>query len=139
MTIVDEFASRYGIPVTFYGEDPNARSRYARECQRLRNEMPAGECRVAPRVSLSTPRGRPLEPGTLVAAEDFDDGAPMSGFKRLEEMIEDGYVLRSERQTAQELAEIAEHVARVKALNAAFVADTSAAKLGKLLERDSQP
>jgi len=72
-------------------------------------------------VGVTGLRGRPLESGSLVSASDLGEGEV--GRTRLESLILRGYILRSEQQTAEELAEIAEHVARVRELNAAFVAE----------------
>src|SRR6478609_4595426 len=131
--MIDQFVSRFGLPPIEFSSD-QARWDYARDCQRIRDSLPSGECRVAPRVSLATWRGRPLASGATVVAEDF--GANESGQFRLEELVYSGHVLRSEKPSAPEIAEIAAHVQKVRALNAAFVADTPAAKLDRLLEQN---
>jgi len=124
---VHQFVSmRFGLPNAVHFNSDQERWAYARDCQRLRDAMPAGECRVAPRVGVTGLRGRSIEAGALVNAADL--GENEVGRARLESLILQGYILRSERQSAEELESIAAHVRHVRTLNEAFIAS---AKEGK--------
>jgi hypothetical protein len=146
---MNQFVSlRHGIPPEIQFCTDEEKWAYGRECQSIRDALPAGEMRVAPRDSICTPRGRPFEAGAVITAADFRDaaGAPKRAAEavdfsdsdnasaKLEELVLSGRILRSDRETEEEREAIAEHTQKVRDLNEAFVADTPSAKLDKLLE-----
>jgi hypothetical protein len=133
---IHQVSSRFGTPPALQFSSDEAQWAYVAACNRIRNELPAGQSVVAPRCSLSTRRGSPLEAGAPVTAEELGEG--VKGLDRLEDLIFSGHVLRSERQTAEELASIAEHVEHVREMNSAFIGESVSAKMDKLMEQGSK-